>query len=83
MSIIVFEQHKIHVFQICLNLLRKWGISKSNLSRLVYRLSHLRSYFLSKKTIYLIYSLGKVGSTTIWLTLSSSLKEDEGLKKIR
>jgi hypothetical protein len=56
------------------NQLRKNGITKKNAVKLLWRLQFPQSYWKNKDNIYLVYTMGKVGSTTIQETLEKTLK---------
>ncbi|MFM2063181.1 MAG: hypothetical protein RLZZ507_2851 [Cyanobacteriota bacterium] len=54
--------------------LRKTGINKQNLNKLINRIIYPNLYWSLKDNIYLVYTMGKVGSSTIYSTLETELK---------
>lgn len=58
-----------------LNYLRGNGVTKFNISKFLYQLTHIRKWHQGRKYIYLVYTPGKVGSQSIYLTLRRHLME--------
>ena len=56
------------------NKLRKSGITKKTILKYINKLRYLRQTLKLNETIYLVYTMGKVGSTTIQETLDTYLK---------
>jgi hypothetical protein len=56
------------------NTLRKNGITKLNLHKLIARITDPKLYWSLKDNIYLVYTMGKVGSSTIYTTIETELK---------
>lgn len=55
--------------------LRKYGITKYSALQLFYKLTHPKKQSL--KEVYLVYTLGKVGSQTIYLTLQENILDSD------
>jgi len=58
-----------------LNHLRAKGFTKFNAQKVLYRLTHIRKWKQGQKKVYLVYTPGKVGSQSIYLTLRNHLME--------
>ncbi|MFM5900186.1 MAG: putative capsular polysaccharide synthesis family protein [Dolichospermum sp.] len=54
--------------------LREKNIDKKNLRKLIARIIKPKMYWSLKDNIYLVYTMGKVGSSTIYKTLETELK---------
>ena len=59
------------------NTLRRKGITKFNTTKLLYRFTHLQKCIEGQETVYLVYTLGKVGSQTIYITLREKILESD------
>ncbi|MBD2364689.1 hypothetical protein H6G36_26550 [Anabaena minutissima FACHB-250] len=56
------------------NYLRRNGINKQNVYKLISRITDPKLYWSLKNDIYIVYTMGKVGSSTINATLERELK---------